>query len=138
MPDRLRTTAWVILALGYALAVFVGIAAWLDGPRLGLTLNQTSLEPLVTNVFPGGIAWDGGIRPGDVLVTSSHSEAFNAVAWRVGAIVTDTGGILSHLAIVSRELGIPCIVACKNATTAIKEGAVVRVDGDAGKVVILD
>ena len=77
------------------------------------------------------------IHPGDVLVTSTHSEAFNAVAGRVGAIVTDTGGILSHLAIVSRELGIPCIVGSKNATTAIPEGASVRVDAEAGKVEIL-
>jgi rifampicin phosphotransferase len=78
------------------------------------------------------------INPGDVLVTSTHSEAFNAIAGRVGAIVTDTGGILSHLSIVSRELGIPCVVSCKNATTVISEGSLVRVDGGTGKVAILD
>ena len=78
------------------------------------------------------------INTGDVLVTSNHSEAFNAVAGQVGAIVTDTGGILSHLSIVSRELGIPCVVACKNATTVIPEGAMVRVDGGTGEVTILD
>ena len=79
----------------------------------------------------------GQTNPGDVLVTSTHSEAFNAVAARVVAIITDTGGILSHLSIVSRELGIPCVVACKNATTAIQEGALVRVDGETGKISVL-
>ena len=78
------------------------------------------------------------VEPGDVLVTSNHSEAYNAVAGRVGAIVTDTGGILSHLSIVARELGIPCIVACKNATVLIPDGAMVRVDGETGKVTVLD
>jgi pyruvate,water dikinase len=78
------------------------------------------------------------INRNDVLVTSNHSEAFNAVATRVGAIVTDTGGILSHLSIVSRELGIQCIVGCKNATTVIPDGAMVRVDGTTGIVTILD
>ena len=78
------------------------------------------------------------IRAGDILVTSTHSEAFNAIAGQVGAIVTDTGGILSHLSIVSRDLGIPCVVACKNATTVIPEGAMIRVDGTSGEVTILD
>ena len=78
------------------------------------------------------------ISPGDVLVTSTHSEAFNAVAGQVGAIVADTGGILSHLSIVSRELGIPCIVACKNATTSLKEGSLIRVDANTGVVTVLN
>jgi pyruvate,water dikinase len=77
------------------------------------------------------------INEGDVLVTSTHSEAYNAVARRVGAIVADTGGPLSHPSIVSRELGIPCIVACKNATTVIPDGALVRVDADTGIVTVL-
>jgi pyruvate,water dikinase len=80
----------------------------------------------------------GKIAHGDVLVTSTHSEAFNAVAGRVGAIVTDTGGMLSHLSIVAREIGIPCIVSCKNATAGIPEGSLVRVDGDSGIVTVLD
>ena len=80
----------------------------------------------------------GRIAHGDVLVTSTHSEAFNAVVGRVGAIVADTGGMLSHLSIVSREMGIPCIVSCKNATAGIPEGALVRVDGDSGLVTVLD
>jgi pyruvate,water dikinase len=78
------------------------------------------------------------IGQGDVLVASIHSSAFNAVARRVGAIVADTGGPLSHLAIISRELGIPCVVACKNATALIPDGALVRVEADAGTVTVVE
>lgn len=77
------------------------------------------------------------VERGDVLVTSTHSEAFNVVAGRVGAIVTDTGGVLSHLAIVAREYKIPCVVACNNATAVIPDGALIRVDGKAGVVKVI-
>ena len=77
------------------------------------------------------------IETGDVLVTSTHSEAFNAVVQRLGAIVADTGGPLSHLSIVSREIGIPCLVSCRNATRLIKDGDRIRVDGESGRVTIL-
>jgi rifampicin phosphotransferase len=103
---------------------------------VGLTSNPGAYEGKA-RVATGDYSFNQ-IEPGDVLVTSNHSEAYNAVAGRVGAIVTDTGGILSHLSIVSRELGIPCIVGCKNATVLIPDGAMVRVDGATGKVTVLD
>jgi pyruvate,water dikinase len=78
------------------------------------------------------------IQTGDVLVTSTHSEAFNAIVQKLGAIVADTGGPLSHLSIVSREIGIPCIVSCKNATVLMKDGDRVRLDGESGRVTILE
>jgi pyruvate,water dikinase len=58
---------------------------------------------------------------------------------RAGAIVTDEGGILSHAAIVSRELGIPCVIGTRIATTVLEDGVVVEVDatGDTGEVTIL-
>ncbi|MCH7984693.1 MAG: hypothetical protein IIC28_12070 [Chloroflexi bacterium] len=107
-----------------------------DAPDLtGTAASKGSYEGRA-RVAVGDYRFDQ-IDQGDVLVTSTHSEAFSAVAGRVGAIVTDTGGILSHLSIVARELGIPCVVACKNATTVIPEGALVRVDGNSGEVTIL-
>ena len=78
------------------------------------------------------------IQPGDVLVTSTHSEAYTGVSSRVGAIVTDTGGVLSHLSVISREMGIPSIVACHNATIAIKDGDRILVDAENGIVTILE
>jgi rifampicin phosphotransferase len=77
------------------------------------------------------------IKRGDVLVTESTTEAFNILLPLLGAIVTDSGGLLSHSAIVAREYGIPGVVGTREATERIADGARVRVDGDAGEVTVL-
>ena len=79
----------------------------------------------------------GRLRPGDVLVTASTSEAFNVALPLVGAIVTDSGGLLSHAAIVAREYDIPGVVGTRDATRLIADEARVRVNGDDGEVVAL-
>jgi pyruvate,water dikinase len=78
----------------------------------------------------------GRIMQGDVLVTESTTEAFNILLPLLGAIVTDTGGLLSHSAIVAREYGIPGVVGTRDATDLIPDGTRVRVDGDAGEVTV--
>jgi len=77
------------------------------------------------------------IAEGDVLVTESTTEAFNILLPLLGGIVTDSGGLLSHAAIVAREYGIPGVVGTREATERIADGARVRVDGDAGEVTVL-
>jgi len=77
------------------------------------------------------------IIKGDVLVTESTTEAFNILLPLLGAIVTDSGGLLSHSAIVAREYGIPGVVGTREATERIADGARVRVDGNAGEVTVL-
>ena len=76
------------------------------------------------------------IEKGDVLVTESTTEAFNILLPLLGAIVTDAGGLLSHSAIVAREYGIPGVVGTREATDRIRDGATIRVDGDAGEVTL--
>jgi len=76
------------------------------------------------------------IVQGDVLVTEATTEAFNILLPLLGAIVTDSGGLLSHAAIVSREYGIPGVVGTRDGTERIPDGATVRVDGDAGEVTV--
>jgi len=78
------------------------------------------------------------LRRGDVLVTATTTESFNIVLPLLGAIVTDSGGLLSHAAIVSREYGIPGVVGCRDATALIADGAQVRVDGTAGEVEVME
>jgi len=77
------------------------------------------------------------IVQGDVLVTGATTEAFNILLPLLGAIVTDSGGLLSHSAIVAREYGIPGVVGTREATERIADGARVRVDGTAGEVALL-
>lgn len=76
------------------------------------------------------------IVQGDVLVTESTTEAFNILLPLLGAIVTDSGGLLSHSAIVAREYGIPGVVGTRVGTDRIPDGVTVRVDGDSGEVTI--
>jgi pyruvate,water dikinase len=79
----------------------------------------------------------GRIVKGDVLITECTSEAFNILLPLLGALVTDSGGLLSHPAIVSREYGIPGVVGTRDATDRIADGAQVRVDGDKGEVTVV-
>jgi len=74
------------------------------------------------------------IKPGDVLVAKMTSPDYVPAMKKASAIVTDEGGLTSHAAIVSRELGIPCVVGTKDATSKLKEGAIVTVDGEIGEV----
>ncbi len=73
-------------------------------------------------------------KPGSVLVTQMTRPDFLPIMERAAAIVTDEGGLTCHAAIVSRELGIPCIVGTKIATRAFKDGDQVEVDADRGIV----
>ena len=77
---------------------------------------------------------EGRLIPGEVLVTTMTSPDWVPVMRRAAAIVTDSGGMTSHAAIVSRELGIPCIVGAKNATRILRDGLVVTVDARNGTV----
>jgi rifampicin phosphotransferase len=76
------------------------------------------------------------IQAGDVLVCPVTSPVWSILFSRIGALVTDTGGILSHPAIIAREFGIPAVVATGNATQLLKDGQLVTVDGDAGLVTV--
>ncbi len=77
------------------------------------------------------------MRKGDILVSSKTNPNFMAAIKKANAIVTDYGGITCHAAIVSRELGIPCIVGTKIATKVLKDGDWVEVDAEKGVVKIL-
>ncbi|MDP2308359.1 MAG: phosphoenolpyruvate synthase [Pseudomonadota bacterium] len=72
------------------------------------------------------------VRPGDVLVAEMTDPDWVPVMKRAAAIVTDGGGRTCHAAIVSRELGVPCIVATKDATLRLADGAIVTVDCSGG------
>jgi pyruvate,water dikinase len=77
------------------------------------------------------------VQPGDVLVADMTDPDWEPVMKRASAIVTNRGGRTCHAAIIARELGIPAVVGCGDATTAIREGTAVTVscaEGDTGFV----
>jgi phosphohistidine swiveling domain-containing protein len=78
------------------------------------------------------------LKPGEILVTSTTNVGWTPLFPRAAAVVTDIGAALSHAAIVAREIGIPAVVGCSNATMRLRTGDRVRVDGGQGTVEILD
>ncbi|HEY0815370.1 MAG TPA: PEP/pyruvate-binding domain-containing protein [Pseudonocardia sp.] len=86
----------------------------------------------------GGPADFSRMRPGDVLVAAITTPAWTSLFTMAAAVVTDVGGPLSHSSIVAREYGIPAVLGTGVATRRITDGALVRVDGDAGTVTLLD
>ena len=107
------------------------------------------VEPVLRG-FPGAVGCAEGVvrrinrpeegdslQPGEILVTATTNVGWTPLFPRAAAIVTDVGAPLSHAAIVARELGIPAVVGCGDATARLRTGDRVRVDGARGVVEIL-
>lgn len=78
------------------------------------------------------------LNPGDVLVAPITDPSWTPLFVPAAAVVVDVGAPLSHAIIVSRELGIPCVVSATDATRRIPDGALIEVNGDTGQVTILE
>ncbi len=76
----------------------------------------------------------GKVKKGDLLVTTMTNPDFVPAMRLVNGIITDKGGRTSHAAIVSRELGIPCVVGARIATKKLKNGQIVALDGESGEI----
>ncbi len=77
------------------------------------------------------------LEPGDILVAPITDPSWTPLFVPAGGVVVDVGAPLSHAIIVSRELGIPCVVSATDATKRIPDGATIQVDGDTGAVTII-
>lgn len=97
----------------------------------GITASSGTVTGVIRIVnHPGRDTFNAG----EILVTSMTRPEFVPLMKRAVAVLCDEGGLLSHAAIVSRELGIPCIVGLKNAMVTLKNGDQVKVDADKGTV----
>jgi len=110
------------------------------GPALadaGLTGTPGSpglaVGPVRVIHYPSDVA---RVQPGDILVCRTTDPAWTALFGVVAAVVTETGGLLSHAAIVAREQRLPAVLAVPGATTTLPDGALVTVDGTSGRVVL--
>jgi rifampicin phosphotransferase len=77
------------------------------------------------------------LEPGDILVAPITDPSWTPLFVPAAGVIVDVGAPLSHAIIVSRELGIPCVVSATNATRRIPDGAQVRVDGNTGVITVL-
>jgi pyruvate,water dikinase len=78
------------------------------------------------------------VEKGEILVTSNTDPGWTVVFSKLGGLITETGGILCHGAVISREYRIPAVTAVKSATTSLHTGDLVSVDGSKGEVIILE
>jgi pyruvate,water dikinase len=78
------------------------------------------------------------LQPGEILLASTTNVGWTPLFPRAAAVVTDIGAALSHAAIVARELGIPAVVGCGDATMRLKTGDRVLVDGSHGVVQLME
>jgi phosphoenolpyruvate synthase/pyruvate phosphate dikinase len=77
------------------------------------------------------------IVPGEILVARDTDPGWAALMFASGGLIADIGGVMSHTAVVARELGIPCVVSTRHAVHLLNTGDVVRLDGGSGLVQIL-
>ncbi|MEO1060301.1 MAG: PEP-utilizing enzyme [Actinomycetota bacterium] len=77
------------------------------------------------------------LQPGDIMIAPTTDPSWTPLFLQAGAVVCNVGAIASHAAIVSRELGVPCVVSVIEATDRIPDGATITVDGAAGTVTIV-
>jgi len=80
----------------------------------------------------------GKVECGDILIAQFTTPDFVPAMEKAAAIVADQGGLSSHAAIVSRELGVPCVIATKNGTRIIRDGDLLLVDAQKGIVKIIE
>ena len=78
------------------------------------------------------------LNPGDVLVAPLTDPSWTPLFVSAGAVVVDVGAALSHSVIVSRELGLPCVISATGATGRIPDGALIEVNGDTGTITVLE
>jgi pyruvate,water dikinase len=104
-----------------AQAILTGVAA-----SPGVAVGPVKIVPVASQLDK--------VKKGDVLVAEMTTPDFVPAMKRAAAIVTDRGGRTAHAAIVSRELGIPCVVGTEVATKTLKDGQEITVDGSIGEV----
>ena len=78
------------------------------------------------------------LAPGEILVCPGTDPAWTPLFMAAGGLITEVGGMMTHGSVVAREYGIPAVVGVHQATTRLKDGQRIRIDGTAGKIVILD
>jgi len=130
---------------------FVILNYGISGERVGELLEGVSKEE-VTEIRgigassgvaegPARVVLDvekiGEVKPGEILVCKYTNPSWAPVFTKIKAAVTDLGGLLTHAAIVCREYGLPAVVGTISATSKIRSGDIIRVDGDSGVVTIL-
>ncbi len=116
------------------------VQEWARQQDGGLVLNGAAASPGVVEGVARvvkSVDQISDVRDGEILVCSITSPAWAPIFSKIKAAVTDIGGVMSHAAIVCREYGMPSVVGTGRATSQIRNGQLIRVDGSEGTVTLL-
>jgi phosphohistidine swiveling domain-containing protein len=133
---------------------YLGVRDFTPPNEIGAGLNQVAAAPAAEGALQGlgcsagvveapvrvveRIEDAGSLQPGEILVTRFTDPGWTPVLGRAAGVVTEVGGLLSHAAVIGREYGIPAILNLPRATSLLKTGQRVRMDGSQGCVTVLD
>jgi pyruvate, water dikinase len=116
------------------------VGKWLEGSATSDKLSGMAASPGLVEGH-ARVIFDADdldqVQDGEILVTQVTAPSWAPVFSRIKATVTDIGGMMSHAAIVCREYGLPAVTGTGSASTNIKTGDRIRVDGTNGTVTIL-
>ncbi|MGO4839361.1 PEP-utilizing enzyme, partial [Rhizobiaceae sp. 2RAB30] len=136
-PPAVITEPFTIMLWGITTE---SIGRWLNGGEDKLGLTGMAASP-GTVEGPARVIRSAAelaqIQEGEILVAPVTAPSWAPVFGKIKATVTDIGGMMSHAAIVCREYGLPAVTGTGNASSTIKNGQMLRVDGSTGKVTIL-
>jgi pyruvate,water dikinase len=137
-PPAVITEPFTIMLYGITTEA---VSGWLSvgstsGELRGMAASPGAVEGIARVVQGAEDLAD--VQQGEILVARVTAPSWGPVFGRIGATVTDIGGMMSHAAIVCREYGLPAVTGVGSATTSIRTGQRLRVDGSNGTVTILD
>ena len=116
-------------------AFYDGMGAGAEGDLVGSPVSPGVVEGRVRVVLsPNGAQ----LAPGEILVCPATDPAWTPLFLAAGGLVMEVGGMMTHGSVVAREYGIPAVVSVHEATTRLQTGQLIRVDGSAGTIVILN
>jgi pyruvate,water dikinase len=125
------------LLLSDGRAFYEGIAA--EGTSEGCIAGS----PVSPGVAEGNVRVvldprQANLQPGEILICPGTDPSWTPLFLSAGALVMETGGMMTHGSVVAREYGIPAVVGVHQATVRLKDGQRIRVDGTVGKIVVLE
>lgn len=139
-PDITAMTPSLERTMGVTLAAVTLLEPDPDRPEkelTGLGIGEGTYQAVARVVDDANTAFDL-MEPGDILVATFTAPSFNAVLSIAGGVIVQEGGLLSHAAVLARELAIPAVVGCQGAMSRISSGDIVEIDPDSGSVRIVE
>jgi pyruvate,water dikinase len=133
--NRRKQIPRVLVSDGRAFYEGIGVLADTDTVITGSPVSPGVAEGIVHIIFdPRGAQ----LAPGEILVCPGTDPAWTPLFMAAGGLITEVGGMMTHGSVVAREYGIPAVVGVYQATNRLKDGQRIRVDGTAGKIVVLE